>query len=173
MAISTLGWPDPYLPAGDPTQSSTAPLWSKQQVLDAGLTLAQLFVTDREFAEKYHAIVQWYYAHKTDPILSECTARYAEAILTALKYPSTVPFNDNDFANLHRAMWLYLLESFACLVDKNPHGTWGDPPPGGSSRGDETAEGGERSKCFHNIPNQRDYYALSTADMPDSPPVTP
>ncbi|MDQ6941866.1 MAG: hypothetical protein M3169_05030 [Candidatus Eremiobacteraeota bacterium] len=173
MATSALGWPDPYLPVPDPTMSAPAPTWSKDQVIAAGLTLARLFVADRVFADKYHEIVRWYYAHKTDPILSECTARYAEAIFTALRLPPQTTFNEHDFANLHRAMWLFLLESFVCLVDKNPHGDWGDPkPPAVVSRGENEMDAAGRPKCFHNIPNQRGYFALTSGDMPNPAPVT-
>lgn len=174
MPVSSLGWPEPYLPDPDPTHSVPEPTWSKDQVIAAGLVLAQLFITDRAFADAYLAIVKRYYANITDPLLSNCTQAYRDLLvprLSNVRHPAS--FNEHDFANLHRATWLYLLESFTCLVNKNPHGNWGDPSATSPVlRGDEGGDPGPgRPKCFHNIPNSTGYYALSSSDLASPAPT--
>ena len=174
MAISALGWPDPYIPQGDITHSPPAPLWSKQDVLAAGIVLAKAFVEDRTFATAYLDVVQLF--NPLDP--ADLTARYKAVLFPKLQKVDAVPFNANDFANLHRATWLYLLEGFACLVNKNPHGDFGDPPATANppvTRGDEmvaAAQAGavhDATRCFHHVPNGAGYYAVTTRDIP--PPV--
>jgi hypothetical protein len=174
MAISALGWPDPYIPQNDITHSPPTPLWSKQDVLAAGIVLAKGFVEDRTFAQAYLDVVQLF--NPLDP--ADLTPRYKSVLFHKLQKLDSVPFNANDFANLHRATWLYLLEGFACLVNKNPHGDFGDPPATAdppTSRGDEmvaAAQAGvpqDATRCFHHVPNGTGYYAVTTLDIP--PPV--
>lgn len=173
MANSALGWPQPYLPSNDLTGSPPDPTWSKADVIAAGKELAKLFSSDRQLASSYLGTVQSYYANMTQDL----TATYAGIILPALGKAAATTFNANDFANIHRATWLFLLEGFACLVDKNPHGDWGNPPVGGVTRGEDDSfmpaepEKAVRPRCFHNIPNARGYFAIGTDDMPDPAPV--
>jgi hypothetical protein len=165
--LSPLGWPDPYTPTNDTTGSPLTPTWQKDDVIRAGLTLAQLFVTDRNFATAYLDVVQ---AYEVSNMTAELVDDYRRIIFTALKLTNFTTFNANDFANLHRATWLWMLEGFACLVNKNPHVDWGNPLRAGPvrvSRGD--APPGAR--CFHNVPNKTGYFGLHTADMPVPPPL--
>ena len=87
-------------------------------------------------------------------------------------------FNAHDFANIHHAAWLVLLQPFSCLTGFNPHegGSWGDPPK--TAAGTCGITDGKRlthastkpnDRDYHNIPNATGAYAVHGADI--TPPA--
>jgi len=161
-------WPDPYIDG----EKNTPPSWRRAQTLDAGRMLANRMLNDRGFALSYLGVVKQFYLKPDD-----YTERFATLIELAYPTGDMKAFNANDFANVHRAAWLYLFQAFSCLVDKNLHGKhddWGDPLPGAqTSNGKEQVVVGERVlrvailPNVHNIPNATGYFALtSMRDVP-------
>lgn len=174
-------WPAEYDGTG------MRPYLSPDQALMAGRALADMIFIDRGFAQSYLEIVKSYYADN-----KEHSPEYLQLIDKAVGI-AKLPFNmqgcnAHDFANVHRAAWLLMLEPFACLVDKNPHidrngnSDWGDPPFVGDPpmhRG--ITDGKDELKqqiaddvhifAFHNIPNLTGQFALSTDDIV-APPIS-
>ena len=166
-------WPPEY-----DTTTIGRPHWTVQQALWAGRALATAMLGDARFARDYLFTVRAYYADR-----GEHAAEYFGWIDEALKRSGatfdTTGCNAHDFANTHRAAWLILLETFASLVDKNPHDDWGDPPmvgiPAhrGISRGEDALVADRVNPtfvAFHNIPNLTGSFAISTDDLA-APPI--
>ncbi len=165
-------WPEYYDRNGAPKRPSSEadrPEWGRQECIDAGRTLAGLFAQNPAFGDSYLAVVKDFYATGQS---GDFTDRYRDVIVPNVPGKSgSSPFNSHDFANVHRATWLWLLEGFSRLVDHNPHEpeSWGDPPPGEISRGEEAI--GAPADLFHNVPNSKGFFAISTSDIP-APTVT-
>jgi hypothetical protein len=160
-------WPEYYHGDGTPKRPAPEPdrpEWSREECKRYGLELAREFVTDRAFANEYLGRVKQYYA---DPTL-DLTQNYREIIVGKIWAKQGQPFNAHDFANLHRAAWLHLLEGFACLVNYNPHGrgNWGDPRPNDISHGEPEPPGPVGVDLFHNVPNKQGYFSMNTTDIP-------
>ncbi len=160
-------WPDEIYSRSMPKVSPSFP---RAEAIAAGHAMAALFVTDRSFAERYLAKVQ---ISKNDKI-NDHAADYIPLIREAYPAGDYSNFNAHDFANIHHATWLVLLQAFSCLIDLNPHenGSWGDPKicddiTNGSDGHDEG--GNLKATDYHNIPNLYGKYAISTTDIP--PPM--
>ncbi|MDP9104315.1 MAG: hypothetical protein M3N49_00030 [Candidatus Eremiobacteraeota bacterium] len=128
-------WPPEYdaTPLGQPH-------WTRQQALDAGHALADYMLSSVFFADRYLGVVKQYYNDQ-----QEYSGVYLGLIEEALQRAGldfhTTGCNAHDYANTHRAAWLFLFETFARLVDKNPHkdplgrSLWGDPDYVGTGPG--------------------------------------
>jgi hypothetical protein len=176
-----IDWPHEY-----DDKNLPRPHFTVQQAKDAGFAMASRMVASTEFAERFLQIVKRFYAHHDD-YSRQYLDLMQEAIDAAQLGLSTDHCNENDYANIYRAAWLYLFGTFARLVDKNPHldgeghPSWGDPPitsPGhrGISRGEDDlkaaiASGNQAAIArmtlfdYHNIPNTRGAFALSSDDI--------
>jgi hypothetical protein len=160
-------WPDEIYSRSKPAISPSFP---RPEAIAAGHAMAALFITDRSFAERYLAKVQISkYDKKNDH-----SAEYIPLIREAYPSGDYSNFNAHDFANIHRATWLVMLQAFSCLIDLNPHenGAWGDPKicddiTNGSDNHDEP--GHVSASDYHNIPNLYGKYAISTTDIPPPP----
>lgn len=145
-------WPQPYLPddaiAGNPPD----PIWSKQDVVNAGAALAERMLTDPIFAEAYGGIVR---------DTGERHDRY-HVLINAL-YPNNLGFNSNDFANIHHVAWILLLRTVVSITNENIHGDWGEPPAESSFHADSDRD--PNPEWFHNTPNATGYFAVSTLDV--------
>jgi hypothetical protein len=161
-----IDWPPEY-----DASALGRPHWTVPQALDVGAALARLMLSKREFAMKYLSTVKKYYAdfgeHSTEYFV------WLDEAIQAAELPlNTQGCNAHDFANAHRAAWLFSLEAFACLVDTNPHGhDWGDPPIVGTPPHRGISRGDEHAEIFHNIPNATGSFAISTDDIP-APPLS-
>jgi hypothetical protein len=160
-------WPDEIYSRSQPAVSPSFP---RAEAIAAGHAMAALFVTDRNFAERYLAKVQISKNDKTN----DHAADYVPLIKEAYPAGDYTNFNAHDFANIHHATWLVLLQAFSCLIDLNPHenGSWGNPKlcddiTNGSDGHDEG--GTLTASDYHNIPNLYGKYAISTTDIP--PPM--
>jgi hypothetical protein len=171
-----IDWPEYYDPAtGNPrSPGHERPEWSRTDCKLAGQRLAARFAADPAFGQQYLNVVQLWNANRG----GDYTDRYRRVIVQEYHEKDGLPFNEHDFANVHRATWLWLLEGFARLVNHNPHqhgnvGDWGDPDPGNISRGDDINVRGVGAAAnlfiFHNVPNGSGAFGMSTADI--QPPL--
>jgi hypothetical protein len=171
-------WPTPYRSDTDSCADSE-PRLSRGRVLALAPIVAGWFLDDDQtFGQSYRNVVRVYRdAAEYEPNLA---AQYlsvlsAGASNASLNHPFVVA-NEHDVANLHRAVWLLMLEALARLLNYNVHGDWGDPPAGGTSQGryDDPPSLLEEARFeaynvdfnFHTIPNGYGSYAISTQDLP-------
>jgi hypothetical protein len=180
VPVRTISWPEQYWSLTAPDYPIT-PSWSPQECVDAGNAMAKRFIDDRRFAEEYLRIVR---AHKS-PFYKgkDLTSIYQVLIQRAYPDAEYTLFNAHDFANVHHATWLVILEAFACLVDYNPHGDWGDPPlfngQPGVTHGEPYKPSTPRAKPrnvhidhFHTVPNDMGCYAINSTDI-QAPAIDP
>jgi hypothetical protein len=159
-------WPFPYLPATDPTHSPPQPTWGRQACLEAGLQLALAFLSAPvDVAEPYRS-----YAYDGKSTNAEHVYDFAALLKRGHVYPQGdyTTFNSNDFANVHHVAWLLIGEALASLTNQNPHGDWGDPPPGGTFHFEKDRD--EGAEFYHYVPNATGYYAIGSSDAGMAPP---
>lgn len=137
FAVSTQDVPAPDLGIGEPSgnrdkATPDIPL-DVPSVRTIAHKLGQALV-DPANGGRYHGIVKNYYRDR-----GHHTPEYAKLIGQIVgdgdtKLDSLAKIGDNDFANIHRGVWLFLAHRFSFVVGENPFGTYGEVDPTKTTR---------------------------------------
>jgi hypothetical protein len=169
-------WPTPYRADTDACLASE-PRLQRQLIMQIAPTVASWFLDDDQtFGQGYRELARLYRSAQNrnliDQYLALLTDRAGKQLASDWRLYVA---NEHDFANLHRAVWLLMLQALSRVLDFNLHGDWGDPPAGGTSQGRYDDASGRTyfdktyrvyPENFHTTPNAYGSYAISTLDLP-------